>query len=199
MNVEYSQTINVVRAHEGCRAGQKSGNELIYLYIGRVIGWNRCHFYCLFGMSQVSQLIFFCFLQPVVGPHPTPSTFFPVQYLLSYTVPEQLSKYKLGHGLDGQGAVVRFLPGVTDIFFPKQSRPALGPAEATIQCVTRTSSGTRRPGLEADYSPASSAEATSACSLTSTPGCAFVAWCVIKHGQRKQHVFMQPIEVTQCR
>jgi hypothetical protein len=60
-------------------------------------------------------------------------------------------------------------------------RPALGPTQPPIQWVSGALRvGVKQPGRETDHSPPYSAEAKNACSYTSTPQYAFMAWCSVK-------------------
>jgi hypothetical protein len=73
------------------------------------------------------------------------------------------------------GTVLRIL------LFTTASRTALGPTQPPIQWVPEALSlGVKRPGREADRLPLSGAEVKNACSYTSTPQYAFMAWCSIK-------------------
>lgn len=161
MNVEYSQEDNVVRGHEGYRTGQNSGNTLKYWYIGYVVRLNSSRVVTTIsacsGRPNCLTDILCCFHQSViVAHHLLPYSYQFIIYSLSYTKPEQLSMYRLGHGLDGQEISVRCPTGIADFFFSNESIPAMGPSQAPIQCVTRTSRDIRQPGLQAGYSPSSS-------------------------------------------
>lgn len=189
MNVKYSQEVNVVSTHEGYRAGQNKGKNLIYLYIGNVVGLNGSKVVTIIGACSGSLRcpncltdILCCFHQSITVAHhllPHSSQF--IIYSLSYTEPEQLGMYKLGHGLDGQGTAVRFPAGITDFFLLQRVEIGPGAAQALIQCVPWISLNIRRPGLEDVYAPASGAEAKNACSQISSPVCIFMAWCVIRY------------------
>jgi hypothetical protein len=73
--------------------------------------------------------------------------------------PGQFSGIVLGYGLDDRGFESR--QGLRIFLFSTVSRPALGPTQPPIQCAPRDPSpGVRRPGVEADHSPPSSAEVT---------------------------------------
>jgi hypothetical protein len=73
-----------------------------------------------------------------------------------------------GYDLDDQGVRVR-VPMGARIFFTS-SRQALCPIQHPIQWVPRALSlGVKRPGLEADHSPQSSAEVKKMWIYTSTP------------------------------
>jgi hypothetical protein len=62
------------------------------------------------------------------------------------------------------------------------SRSALRPTQPPIQWVPRVLSlGIKRPGREADHSPASNAEVKNAWSYTSVPQYASMAWHLVKH------------------
>jgi hypothetical protein len=65
----------------------------------------------------------------------------------------------LGYGLDERASRVRFPAGLGIFLFTTASRTALGPTQPPIQWVPAALSlGVKRPGLEADHSPPSSAE-----------------------------------------
>jgi hypothetical protein len=67
------------------------------------------------------------------------------------------------------------------IFFTA-SRTALGPTQPPIQWLpVALFLGVKWPGREADRSPPSSDEVSSAWSYTSTPHYVFMAWCLVKH------------------
>jgi len=57
-----------------------------------------------------------------------------------------------GYGLDGPGIEPRWGRD-----FPHLSRPALGPTQPPVQCVSGLSRDKERPGHDADPSPPSSA------------------------------------------
>ena len=164
MYVEYSQEDKVVRVHEGYPAGQNSGNNLKNLYIGNLVRLNSSRIFTTFTASSGGPMcpncltdILCCFNQSIiVAYHFLPHSFQFIIYSLSYMEQEQLSMSRLGHGLDGQEIAVRCPTGITDLFFFNESRPALGLPQTPIQFVTMTSQDIRQPGLEADYSPASS-------------------------------------------
>lgn len=189
MNVKYWQKVNVVSTHEGYRAGQINGKNLIYLYIGNVVGLNGSRVVTIIGSCSGSLRcpncltdILCCFHQSIiVAHHLLPHSFQFIIYSLSYTEPEQLGMYKLGHGLDGQGIAFRFPAVITDFFLLQRVEIGLVAAQAPIQCVPWISLNIRRSGLEEDYAPASSAEAKNACSQSSIPVCIFMAWCVIRY------------------
>jgi hypothetical protein len=87
----------------------------------------------------------------------------------------KLRSTALGYGLNDRGFESR--PGLEIFLFITVSRPALGP----IQRVPGTLSlRAKRPGREADHSPASSAEITDAWNYTFTPQYVFMAWCSVK-------------------
>jgi hypothetical protein len=79
-------------------------------------------------------------------------------------------------GLGNQGIAVRFPAGTRDLFYSTAFRPALGPAQPPIHCV----SGTVSPGLQADHSPPSSTEVKNTWSWTSTLPYVFMACCLNK-------------------
>jgi len=68
------------------------------------------------------------------------------------------------------------------------SRSDLGPTQPCIQWVPRVLSlGVKRPGREADHSPASSAEVHRA--TPQLPQCASTAWCSVKEKHRDNFTF----------
>jgi hypothetical protein len=70
--------------------------------------------------------------------------------------------------------------GGKNFYFCMSSRPALLLTGPPIQWVPGThSSGVKRPGREADYSPPTSAEFKKAWVYTSTPSYIFMAQCLI--------------------
>jgi hypothetical protein len=72
--------------------------------------------------------------------------------------------------------------GLRIFLFTTVSRTTLGPTQPPIQWVPGALSlGVKRPVLEADHSPPSSAEIKTAWRYTSTPQYVFMAWCLIKH------------------
>jgi hypothetical protein len=80
--------------------------------------------------------------------------------------------------LDDRGFESR--QGLAIFLFTTASRPTLGPTQPSIQWVTGSLSlGVKRPGLEADHSPLSSAEVKNAWSYTSLPQYASMAWCAV--------------------
>jgi hypothetical protein len=61
--------------------------------------------------------------------------------------------------------------------------PALGPTQPAIQWVLGALSlGEKRPGLEADHSPSSSAQVTNTWSYTATHPYVFMVCYLVKHG-----------------
>jgi hypothetical protein len=65
---------------------------------------------------------------------------------------------------------------VKNFLFSTSSRPALGPTQPPTQWVPgAVSPGIKRPGREADHSPAASAEANKMWTYTSTPPYVFMA------------------------
>jgi hypothetical protein len=87
------------------------------------------------------------------------------------------------------------LPGI--FLFTIASRPALGLTQPPTQQVPGALSlEVRRWGREADHSPPSSAEVKNACSYTSTPQHAFMAWCNVKaQGQLLPLPYFKHIQV----
>jgi hypothetical protein len=73
-------------------------------------------------------------------------------------------------------------PGTAKIFLlSTASRPVLGPIQPIQWVPGAHSPGLKRPGLEADYSPPTSAEVKNMWIYTSTPPYAFMAQCLVKH------------------
>jgi hypothetical protein len=63
---------------------------------------------------------------------------------------EWLSQYSdLGYGLDGVEFELRW--GQEIFLFSKTFKPALGPTQPPIQCVSGFCTGVKRPGREADH------------------------------------------------
>jgi hypothetical protein len=64
------------------------------------------------------------------------------------------------YGMDEQGvgdSEIESLYRVKNFLFSKSSRPALGPSQPLVQCITgAVSPGVKRPGREADDSPSAS-------------------------------------------
>jgi hypothetical protein len=81
-----------------------------------------------------------------------------------------------GYGLDDRG-VGSSNPGrVKNFVFSTSSRPALGPTQSPIQWVPGAlSPGVKRPGREADHSPATSAVVKKMWIYTSAPPYSFMA------------------------
>jgi hypothetical protein len=88
-----------------------------------------------------------------------------------------------GYGLDDQMNGVRFPVGLGVFLFDTMFRPALGPTQPPVRWVPGVLSlEVKRPEREADHSAPSSAEVKNAWSYTSIPQYAFMAWCLVKHG-----------------
>jgi hypothetical protein len=86
--------------------------------------------------------------------------------------------------------------GLGILLFTTAFRTALGPTQPPIECVPRDlSQGVKRPGREADQSPASSAEVKNAWSYTSTPQYVFVAWCLVKHRQLYLYLYVASFNI----
>jgi hypothetical protein len=91
-------------------------------------------------------------------------------------------------GLDGRW--FEFRKGLGIFLFTIAFRPALGPTQPPIQWAPRALSlGVKWLGCEADHSPPSSAAVKNAWSYTSTPQCAFMAWCMVQT-QVQLHVYL---------
>jgi hypothetical protein len=71
------------------------------------------------------------------------------------------------------------------------SRPSLRFNQPPIQWVPESLSlVVKRPELEANHSPPSSAKVKNAWSHTSTPQCVFMAWCSLKHRDNLTFTFI---------
>jgi hypothetical protein len=80
------------------------------------------------------------------------------------------------YGLDDRGVGVRVPLGSKNFLFSRLSRPALRSTQPPIQWVPGALSlGVKRPGLEVDHSPPTSAEVKKMWIYTSTPTYAFMA------------------------
>jgi hypothetical protein len=102
-------------------------------------------------------------------------------FLLAYSPPPQGIRkwYGAGYGLDDRRFESRQELGI--FLFTTASRPALGPTQPPIKWVSGALSlEVKRPGREAGHSPPSSEEVKNACSYTSIPQYAFMAWCSVK-------------------
>jgi hypothetical protein len=76
------------------------------------------------------------------------------------------------------------------------SRRVLGPTKPPIQWApSALSLGVKLPGREADHSSSSSAEVKNAWSYTSTPQCAFLAWCSVK-AQAQRLIALQELLIN---
>jgi len=74
-------------------------------------------------------------------------------------------------------------------------RPVPGHTQPHIQWVPRAFNlGVKRPELEADNSPPSSAEIKKAWSYASLPQYVFMAWCLIKH--RDNFTFTTKVQLS---
>jgi hypothetical protein len=90
-----------------------------------------------------------------------------------------LSGIALGYGLDDRGFESRQTLGI--FLFTTASILALGFTQPPILWLPGALSlGVKRPVRESDHSPLSSSEVKNACSYTSTPYYAFMAWCSFK-------------------
>jgi hypothetical protein len=83
---------------------------------------------------------------------------------------------RLGAGWSG----FRFPVGAGNFSLHHRIQTGTEAHRASYPMSTRGSLGVKRPGREADHSPPSSAEVDNACSCTSTPLYAFMAWCSVK-------------------
>jgi len=73
--------------------------------------------------------------------------------------------------------------------FATGSRTAMESNQSPVQWVPAAFSlGVKRPGCEADHSPASRAEIKNAWSYTSTPQYTFLAWCSVKKTQCQRYL-----------
>jgi hypothetical protein len=78
-------------------------------------------------------------------------------------------------------SIYRVMRFSSNKLFTTASRTALGPTLPPIQWVPGAlSPGVKRSGHEAEHSPPASVEVKDEWSYTSTPQCAFMAWCSIK-------------------
>jgi hypothetical protein len=77
-----------------------------------------------------------------------------------------------GYGLDDRGVGIRVPVGSR--IFSTSSKPTLGSTQPPVQWVLGASPGVKRPGREADHSPATSAKVRKMWIYTSTPPYAFM-------------------------